>query len=213
MSILMRAPRECASWFWDLEDYAEPGLRSALMTAARMSAVLQKYDLLEPSVLEWGWFIPELGGKAATTSVPIMASVDHEQVAQRVDQMRPVGFPAAELGDLHVAGSGVWLDEYGVPHREYRVVELSVSPEPVGLSAEVSVYHDIWGPFDFRGAPHPEVHQQNAPRLAAALKELEELLGVIAEPGEPTYFGSAEGYGVRAPETVGGRGPDLTDQL
>jgi hypothetical protein len=42
---------------------------------------------------------------------------------------------------------------------------------------------------------------------------LEELLGVVAEPGEPTYFGRAVGYGVMEPEVVDGRGPDLTDQI
>lgn len=105
------------------------------------------------------------------------------------------------------------LDEHGAQHHEYGLVELMVSSEPLGLSADVSVFHDIWGPFDFHGTPHPEVHRQNAPRLAAALKELEALLGVVAELGEPTYFGRTDGYGVGAPDVEDGRGPDLTDQL
>ncbi|MFI1052958.1 hypothetical protein [Streptomyces griseoruber] len=213
MSILMRAPRECASWFWDLEDYAPPGLESALKTAAQMSAVLRKHDLLEPSNLEWSWFVPALGGAPARTRLQIMRPLDDEQLVQEVDKMRPVGYPEAVGGDLLVAGSGVWLDGRAAPRREYRLVELTVSPEPFGLSAEVSVFHDIWGPFDFRGSPHPEVHRNNAPRLAAALKELEALLGVPAEPGEATYFGTAVGYGVMEPDAVDGRGPDLTDQL
>ena len=50
-------------------------------------------------------------------------------------------------------------------------------------------------------------------RLASALKELDDLLGVPAEPEQPTYFGSADGYGVAEPEVIDGRGPDLTDQL
>ncbi|KDN75105.1 hypothetical protein DF19_26510 [Streptomyces olindensis] len=209
----MRAPRECASWFWDLEDYAPPGLQSALTTAAKMSAVLRKHGLLEPDNLEWPWFIPGLGGAPVLTRLHLMRPLDDEQTIQRVQEMRPVGFPKAVEGDLLVAGSGVWLDEHGAPRREYRLVELTVSPEHLGLSAEVSVFHDVWGPFDFRGTPHPEVHRQNAPRLAAALKELEALLGVQAEPGEPTYFGRALGYGVDEPVVVDGRGPDLTDQL
>ncbi|MFE9623097.1 hypothetical protein [Streptomyces sp. NPDC006527] len=213
MSMLMRAPRECASWFWDLEDYGPPGLRSALKTAAQMSAVLRKHDLLEPANLEWSWFVPELGGAPATTRLQIMRPLDDERVAQDVEKMRPVGYPEAVGGDLLVAGAGVWLDQSGTPRREYRLVELTVSPEPFGLSAGISVFHDVWGPFDFRGNPHPEIHQHNAPRLAAALQELEELLGVAAEPGESTYFGTAVGHGVVEPEAVDGRGPDLTDQL
>ncbi|MGW2647749.1 hypothetical protein ACWC2T_23165 [Streptomyces sp. NPDC001393] len=213
MSMLMRAPRECASWFWDLEDYASPGLQSALMTAAQMASVLRKHDLLAPDNLEWAWFIPGLGGAPAMTRLHLLRPLDDEQVIQRIQEMRPVGYPEASVGDLLVAGHGVWLDSHGASRREYRLVELTVSPEPLGLSAEVSVFHDIWGPFDFHGTPHPEVHQRNAPRLAAALKDLETLLGVMAEPGEPTYFGRAEGYGVGEPEVEDGRGPDLTDQL
>ncbi|MFC4331610.1 hypothetical protein ACFPC0_28325 [Streptomyces andamanensis] len=143
----------------------------------------------------------------------LLRSLDDEQVFQRVQGMRPVGFPEAEMGDVLVAGAGVWVDENGARRSEYRLVELTVSPERLGLSAEVSVHHDIWGSCDFRGTPRPEVQQQNAPRLAAALKDLDDLLGTVAEPGEATYFGAAEGYGVAEPMMVDGRGPDLTDRL
>lgn len=55
MAMLMRAPGECGLWFWDLNDVVEPGLASALSTAARMSALLRDHDhgLLEPSQVEW----------------------------------------------------------------------------------------------------------------------------------------------------------------
>ncbi|MFC8714230.1 hypothetical protein ACFUCQ_30600 [Streptomyces sp. NPDC057197] len=213
MGLLLRAPEECASWFWDLEDYGPPGLRSALRTAARMVAVLRKYGLLEPRGLEFPWFIPGAGGAPASTRLHLLRSLDDEQVFQRVQDMRPVGFPEADMGDVLVTGAGVWVDENGAQRSEYRLVELTVSPERLGLSAEVSVHHDIWGLCDFRGTPRPEVQQQNAPRLAAALKDLDDLLGTVAEPGEATYFGGAEGYGVAEPMMVDGRGPDLTDRL
>ncbi|WP_234320889.1 hypothetical protein [Streptomyces katrae] len=86
-----------------------------------------------------------------------------------------------------------------------------VSPDEIGPWAELSVYHDVWGPCDFRGQPHPTVRARNAPRLAAALRELDALLGVGAEPGEPTHFGQAEGHGLKAPDLIDGRGPDLTN--
>ncbi|MER6075433.1 hypothetical protein ABT187_42985 [Streptomyces sp. NPDC001817] len=208
----MRAPRECASWFWDLEDYAPPGLPSALVTAARMSAVLQKCHLLRPSALEWHWVVPGKGS-VAKTRLQLLRPLGDEQLARRIEELRPVGFPEAEFGGFLISGLGMWLDENEAERQEYGLVELTVSSEPLGLSADVAVHHDIWGPFDFHGTPHPELHQRNAPRLAAALKDLETLLGVMAEPGEPTYFGRAEGYGVGEPEVVDGRGPDLTDQL
>ncbi|MET8785910.1 hypothetical protein [Streptomyces sp. NPDC004589] len=53
MSTLMRAPQPCASWEWELDGFAPPGLESALMTAARMTVVLREHGLLEPSKLEW----------------------------------------------------------------------------------------------------------------------------------------------------------------
>ncbi|WP_392668305.1 hypothetical protein [Streptomyces sp. LN785] len=213
MSTLLRAPRECASWAWDLDEYAAPGLESALTTAERMSAVLREHDLLEASALEWGWFIPSLGGMAATTRIPVQGPLDDPKLPLRLRSMRPVDFVEAEPGDILLSGSGIWFDADGKPRHEHRLVELTVSPEPLGLSAEVAVFHDIWGRFDFRGLPHPEVHQRNAPRLAAALQALDALLGVAAEPGEPTYFGTADGYGIKTPDVIGGRGPDLTDLL
>jgi hypothetical protein len=57
------------------------------------------------------------------------------------------------------------------------------------------------------------VYEHNAPRLAAALRRLDDVLGVAAEPGEPTYFGVAEGYGIKAPDIIDGLGPDLTDLM
>lgn len=211
--MLMRAPSECASWFWDLEDHATPGLRAALSAAARMSGVLRKHGLLRPDGLEWFWVVPEQGGAVGKTRLQLTAPLDDEGTARRVEDLRPVGFPNAEFSGFLVTGAGVWFDEHGVQRYEDRLVELTVSAEPLGLSADVSVHHDIWGPYDFSGTPHPDSQRQNAPRLAAALKELDDVLGVAAEPGEATYFGVAEGHGVADPEVTDGRGPDLTSRL
>ncbi|MEU5184936.1 hypothetical protein AB0G49_33360 [Streptomyces longwoodensis] len=185
----MRAPSACASWFWDLEGCAPPGLRSALAVAARMSAVLRKHGLLQPATLEWHWLVPELGGAVGKSSVGLLRPLDDEWTVRRVEELRPVAFPGAETSGFHVLGTGEWSDADGARHREERLVELTVSAEP------------------------PEVHRYNAPRLAAALGELDALLGVPAEPGGATYFGAAVGHGVMEPDVVDGRGPDLTDRL
>ncbi|MFJ7778404.1 hypothetical protein [Streptomyces yangpuensis] len=37
--------------------------------------------------------------------------------------------------------------------------------------------------------------------------------GVAAEPGEPTYHGCAEGYGLKAPDSIDGLGPDVSGAL
>lgn len=213
MSTLLRSPRECASWTWELDRFAPPGLESALSVAARLSAVLRGYELLVPDSLEWDWFVPGSGGTGLITRMALLGPIDDEEVPLRVGRSRPVGFPDAEVGSILVVGSGAWIDATGEKRREHRLVELTVTPDAPGIWAELAVFHDVWGPFDFRGMPHPEVEKHNAPRLAAALQDLDTTLGVAAEPGEPTYFGRAEGHGIKAPDVIDGRGPDLTDLL
>lgn len=214
MSILMRAPKECGSWKWDLEDVAEQGLEPALSVAARMSVVLRKHGLLEPDSLEWTWFQIGKGGLGIYSRLSLVSrSLDEPTLAEEMRACRPSGHPKAEMGAVTVFGRGEWIDADGNPRKEYRLVELMVSPGNLGPYAELSVYHDVWSECDFRGRPHPVVYANNAPRLAAALQELDGLLGVEAEPGERTYFGVAEGYGLEAPELVDGLGPDLTDLM
>ncbi|MFF4952523.1 hypothetical protein [Streptomyces chattanoogensis] len=214
MSILMRAPSECGSWFWDLDDVTEPGLESALDTIARMSAILRGYELLEPVSLEWSWFEVGKGGLGIHNRLDVVGRpLDEVALADEVRSCHPVGHPAAEMSAIRVLGSGIWLDADGRRRRESRLVELLVSPDSMGPTAELSVYHDVWGQCDFRGMPHPAVYANNSPRLAAALRDLDGLLGIEAEPGEATYFGVAEGHGLKAPDIIDGLGPDLTDLM
>ncbi|WP_019709036.1 hypothetical protein [Streptomyces xinghaiensis] len=214
MSKLMRAPRECGSWNWDLEEVASPGLESALATAGRMAEVLTRYDMLLPHKIEIDWYVAGRGGIGVTTTLALTCPLEDPLLAERARASRPTGFPDAEIAEICVIGSGVWIDEDGRSHREPRLVELSVDPAPVGLSAEMAVHHDIWGWFDFAGRPHPEIQKRNAPRMEAALRELNALLGVAAEPGEMTYFGFATEFGIGTPDALeDGTGPDVTDKL
>ncbi|WP_347104896.1 hypothetical protein [Streptomyces sp. CB03238] len=178
-----------------------------------MAAVLREYELLEPADLEWSWFEVGRGGLGIHSRLGLMGRSldDTAQLAQQVRACRPVGHPAAEVSAILVTGPGLWLDAEGNRRREPRLVELTVSPDPGGSWAELSVHHDIWGPCDFRGRPHLTVYAHNAPRLSAALRSLDVELEVVAAPVEPTYFGVAEGRGIKAPEIIDGVGPDLTD--
>ncbi|MET8028800.1 hypothetical protein [Streptomyces avermitilis] len=214
MSTLRRAPQECGSWFWDLCEVAAPELESALSTAERMSRVLARLQLLTPAGLEYGWHVLDVGATGMASNLELTQPWGASSLAERLRGSRPVAFPAAEISSVHVTGTGTWFDATGKPRKEPRLIDLSVSPDPTGLSAELSVHHDIWGWYDFSGRPHPEVHRQNAPRLAAALKELIVVLGVSAEPGDPTYFGAATPEGFATPDAYdGGFGPDLTGRL
>lgn len=215
MSILIRSPKERGSWYWDLEDFGAPGLESALSLAARMTDVLARHELLSPVRLEYLWTVMDVGTTGITTTLDITKSpLGDPSLPERVRGSRPVAHPTAEIADFDVLGTGTWLDKEGQPRTEYRLVDLSLSTAPTGLSAELSVHHDIWGSYDFTGRPHPEVFQHNAPRLTASLKDLSGLLGMPPEPGDPTYFGTATADGVADPDAdENGWGPDLTDWI
>ncbi|WP_405641983.1 hypothetical protein [Streptomyces uncialis] len=211
---LARAPEQVASWEWCPDGLFTVGLLPALELAEQMVAVLAEHRLLVPSVLEWHWYSVGQGGVGVTTRLPLLTpSVGGAETARRVLGCRPVAFPTAQPADILVVGHGEWLDEGGRAHQVRRLVELTVTPDELGPCAELAVFHDIWGECDFQGHPHPELHQRNAPRLATALRALDDTLRVACTPGEPTYFGRAEGYSVAPPDLIDGLGPDLTDRL
>ncbi|MEU8454035.1 hypothetical protein [Streptomyces griseoaurantiacus] len=213
MPILMQSPEESASWEWELDEFAPPGLDSALATAVRMSEVLREHGLLRLDSVRWKWFAKGRGSVGITTELAVPENPTKEDLSRRITESRPVAYPNAEVGALRFSGVGSWFDAEGTEHRERDLVVLTVYPEERHLAAEVAVFHDIWGYCDFRGEPHPEVQARNAPRLASALKALEQLLGTTPEPGEPTYFGRADGFGLEMPDLIDGKGPDLTDRL
>lgn len=213
MSTLMRAKKECGSWFWDLDEVESSGLESALHVAAKMVEVLGRFDLFAPSSLECMWLVPGTGFTGVMSTVFIRNLSDPE-VQQKLSGSRPAAFPEAKIRDFKVVGTGVWYDADGRARKEPRLVDLSVTTSSYGPTATVSVHHDIWSWFDFSGHPHPEVQNRNAPRLADALRELNSTLGVEAETGEPTYFGHAVDFGISTPDAdENGLGPDLTDKL
>ncbi|MFF2899988.1 hypothetical protein [Streptomyces sp. NPDC057966] len=214
MSTLMRAPRHCGSWFWDLDEAMMPGLNSAISVAMRMVDILKKFDLFSPATLEYNWYVLDFGPTGIGSRLILAEPLDASSLSERVSKSRPAAFPNSEVGILHLTGSGTWSDVEGTLRREARLVDISVNPDPTGLVAELSVHHDIWSWFDFSGRPHPGVYNRNAPRLANALRDITSALGVEPDPGEPTYFGHAVGFGISTPDADDdGLGPDLTDHL
>ncbi|WP_432141880.1 hypothetical protein [Streptomyces sp. bgisy084] len=171
--------------------------------------------------MEWLWFVYGVGGIGIGigigigTTLPVMGPLDPADLTQRIERSQPSGHPDAQVGNLTVSGRGTWFDAQGEERHEQDLVVLSVDPDEHQLTADVAVFHDIWDHFDFRGFPHLEIYKRNAPRIAAALGELDALLGTtaVAVAGDATYFGRAEGHGIEMPDVIDGRGPDLTDRL
>ncbi|WP_432015080.1 hypothetical protein [Streptomyces cucumeris] len=214
MTTLLRAPRQCASWYWDLDEIVPPGMESALKVASHAVTVLKQFDLLTPVSLEYNWYVLYSGFTGVRSSLYGFTSLDDPALPKKLLASRPSGFPKAQISEVSVVGSGTWFDGAGEARVEPQVVDLSVTTDPFGPSVTVSVHHDIWSWFDFSGRPHPEVHSRNAPRLADALRALESALGMEAETGEATYFGSAVGYSVSTPDADDdGMGPNLTRKL
>ncbi|WP_218782953.1 hypothetical protein [Streptomyces sp. BR123] len=76
------------------------------------------------------------------------------------------------------------------------VLDLSASVDVNFSTVELVTYSDTWMPFDLKGRAQPAVYEANAPRLAAVLSELTEVLGSEMDPEDPTYFGTPTETGV-----------------
>ncbi|MDG4856784.1 hypothetical protein P8605_01145 [Streptomyces sp. T-3] len=214
MTTLLRAPKECGSWFWDLEGATPSGTVPALRVAANVTQVLQRHQLLTPQKIEYDWYVPGSGYTGVMSTLLVFTPLDDAGLPDKVLGSRPSAFPAAEIQEIRVIGSGKWIDADGDAHTEPQLVDLSVTTDEFGPMASVSVHHDVWSWFDFSGRPHPQVQRNNAPRLSEALFELNSLLGIEAETGESTYFGSAVGFGISTPDAdENGLGPNLTKKL
>lgn len=104
---------------------------------------------------------------------------------------------------------GDWLDVDGGAHRSERLFALRLLVWPQGhASVSLATYSDAWMTLDLRERPQPEVAAVNAPRLAALLGAVSELLGAEVEPGDPTYFGRPTASGF---EDLSDEGMDYTD--
>lgn len=138
--------------------------------------------------------IPGKGGTGIVTSFSLSDHpLDSPETVERILSSRPVGCPDAAVDWIELLGPGIWIDAEGRRRRESHLVELEVYTNPIAARVRLSVHHDVWVYYDFFGNPHPEVYRANAPRLEAALRELEDVLGVESCPGEHTLFGTPNG--------------------
>ncbi|WP_405644107.1 hypothetical protein [Streptomyces uncialis] len=115
---------------------------------------------------------------------------------------------AAELtGDyfmtLRLHCPGYWL-EAGTKHRAEKLFVIQVEVlknEPYIVT--LYTYSDAWLPLGIRGHEQVDVYEANAPRLAAALRDISALLGVPVEPGDMNRFASPTESGFEDPRDEG----------
>ncbi|MDA2810518.1 hypothetical protein O4J56_07700 [Nocardiopsis sp. RSe5-2] len=219
MGGLLRAPEPAGSWEWFFDTgKVEAGFADSLSMLAVVAGVIRRHGLLTVDAVEICWEYPRGRRRPRDwRTVPVCGAVDSSECAESLLATRPDSDPAyAELLLLQAHGSGTWIDAQGGAHTESDLLLVETMPLDEKVAVDVSVYHDIWAPHAFNGAPHPELHAANAPRLAAALKEIESTLQTPINPGEVTYFGAVEGYGIVEPEPDDlddGWDIDRTDQI
>ncbi|WP_150241607.1 hypothetical protein [Nocardiopsis quinghaiensis] len=212
MSTLLRAPSEVGSWLWYVEAFKKPNI----VVVARVASVLEKHELLKLHAIEICWNEYGKGKIGIWTKVAPGIPFTDPLYAKFVHQSRPSGFPNAHVAHIDTVSTGIWIDASGRRRQEHQLVNLTVSPDPDEIQVQISVHHDIWSWYDFSGHSHPEVYGQNAPRLAAALEEVEKELQAETENGESTYFGVSEGFWIKRPDPedlVDGLAMNSTDRL
>jgi hypothetical protein len=216
MTLLLSSPETYASWNWEIEEESDDNLDHAARAAVSIAGILKKHELLNFTQMKISWHRWGSGpvGVRSLISVHEGPDVSAEDLTRMVAASQPVGYTDTYAGRLELIGPGVWINAAGEKKREQELVGVSLSVDESGIYVILWVIHDIWSWYDFSGRPHPEVYHNNAPRLTAALKEIEAALGVETEEGEETYFAVPEKYGIATPTTAAeGAGFDATGRL
>ncbi|MFE9489847.1 hypothetical protein ACFYNF_26005 [Streptomyces sp. NPDC006641] len=97
--------------------------------------------------------------------------------------------------DTSVECAGIIVDESGEFLQE-GLFQLSISAFADFVGTDLATLSDVWMPYNLKGIPQPVVYAKNAPRLAAALRELAVVLESDTDPEDPTYFGKPTETGV-----------------
>ncbi|WP_030546048.1 hypothetical protein [Streptomyces albus] len=107
------------------------------------------------------------------------------------------------LVSLRARCPGFWW-EAGVRHRAEQLFAIQVQMWGADLiDVTLETYSDAWLTQDTRGREQAAVHADNAPRLAAALKEISTLLGTVPVPGDPNRYTTPTETGFEDPRTDG----------
>ncbi|MBS2964800.1 hypothetical protein KGA66_17210 [Actinocrinis puniceicyclus] len=210
---LLRAPRDIASWMW-FPRHLEPGLQAQYALAARIAEIAARHGLLTAPRIVSAWSLDGVRVPQVCAVVQPTGALDDPAVLAAVVAARPDELPERAVpGEIELEGPGSWYDADGAAHADDGLLRITVDLLPGDPWVQVEVFHDVWMPYDFTGRPHPEVYQCNASRLAAALTDINALLGAEAEPGELTYFGRAVALGVENSFDDDGEPLDVTDLI
>lgn len=195
----MIATSPVARWTWGRFDQAGDKIVACLSELLNAYAVLAEHRLAAGA--------PRVSVAVRETGKPKGALFEGEFV---LESMSPPSDVAEQLADqigaarlpgmvgsvsAHVKPAGVVTVE-GDDVLEEGLFSLRASAFLDYVSTSLETFSDAWMPYDLKGRAQPAVHAANAPRLAAALRDLSEVLDTETEPEDPTYFGEPTGTGV-----------------
>ncbi|MFF3110418.1 pentapeptide repeat-containing protein [Kitasatospora sp. NPDC057904] len=189
----MIASTPVSRWTWgDSTEGGEPILRCLTdLLAARAVLAAHRMVVGEPRVR---LTVSESGKpRSALYKGELRANGSAEELAAEVRAALRPG-PIGSV-DATISPAGMLLGPAGDVHTE-RLFHLSTSAYTDFAAVDLTTFSDAWLPFDLRGRPQPAVYEANAPRLAAALAELTDVLGSDMDPEDPTYFGTPTETGV-----------------
>ncbi len=189
----MIASTPVARWTWgDFTEGVDPLVRCLCdLIGARAVLASHRLAIGEPI---FRLTISEAGTPAGTLfQGELTAARSAEELAHEVRAvMRPGRIGSVDARSALVGA----LCGVGEANRVEGLLDLSASADVNFSTVELVTYSDAWMPFDLKGREQPAVHEANAPRLAAVLAELTEVLGSEMDPEDPTYFGTPTETGV-----------------
>ncbi|MFF3574301.1 hypothetical protein [Nocardia jiangxiensis] len=187
---LLRAPHFSLTWTWWPTEVAD-GPAAQFEVAARLADITARHGLLRPDRLRCQWCVAGRIVPRVLTTITLDHRLDDPATAEALLEARPSDLdPAATICDLVLTGPGTWLDENAIPHTEDDILLLDIDLARPDATVTAETFHDIWMPHDFHGAPHPNIHRHNAPRLAATLTDIAATLRTPTDPGDPSPYGT-----------------------
>ncbi|NET61088.1 MAG: hypothetical protein F6K47_34670 [Symploca sp. SIO2E6] len=179
-------------WFEDRRKSVSPTSRAALIELIKMcqsvAEILEDYRLLRPSkVIFSGWLCSESNQETLyrvedpdiTVEIPRHLNARFllnccEKVLPQLERDYSFLYPI----DLEILGTGIIIDADG-QEKELPNVTWLLGKTLDAHIVDVLTQSDAWLPYTFLAEPQPEVWKCNAPRLEAALKEIQKRLEII----------------------------------
>ncbi|WP_432587660.1 hypothetical protein ABVG11_20185 [Streptomyces sp. HD1123-B1] len=194
----MIASTPVARWAWGRDDDTADDLVLCLRDILIAHSVLSRQGFasgtpkVRVSVKEAGTSHIDL----FEDSLTVVGRHDWGEAAEELAHEIRAGLRPGEIGGVSadIDCAGTVLGSAGEVHQE--IFRLGADASAGFVTVDLTTFTDIWMAYDLKGRPQPAVYAANAPRLAAALRDLAEALDDETTPDDPTYFGKPTETGV-----------------